>query len=736
MKLSGYRPRRTVIFLSTFQFGTRSVDPGVSGEESVVESRLRLMKGVGMKRASVVSIVSFTCLMLCLLAASAPAASAESSSPGRAFDRAVAKLMRQHYPQKVEAYLDSLGTCPLGFRLAGTPSDNAAADYIAAQWNRVGLVGVAEEPVPVDVWDVRGAAVRVAGRTLVASQFDGVPGTAPGGVDGQVVYAGDGTAQDFNAAGDVSGKIVLIDSNLDNYWFNMPAGEATLRGAKAVVMTRGPNSSWWYRGLHGETNVLGAGEATYFSSYLPMVYISKADGDWLKSRLKAGPVQANVSSDVQVTMHQSGGVGYNVIGRIDGSDPAAGPVVFLAHHDCHFRPGIDNTSGVATELLIAKAMKLSGYRPRRTVIFLSTTAEEFGYTDCAYDFCTGSWWAATQAHPDWAGTAVATIDLDAEAARGTPLEVSASPDLKPWLARTARSNPGYLPWGWHVSTPLDDGIDSWPFMAAGIPSFDLQSAGGAFWYVYHTNDDTPKLVCWSYLARIAKLARRYEASLDRGLLPFDLASQARDFSANISAAELKGAGADTGDADAFAQALAGYKAACAAYQSRRPHIPAAHRNQVNAELLSLVKEWNTCFAGQDAWQDPVYVHQQVLSDANRLNHAIAMLQAAPVDAAKAVAVLDGVGRTWYGEHFSYPVYQQDLTHFAPGYPLLTWAAMVTLPPQLDVMPQIADVRAADYADAVAGLTTTRDQELLVLDQIVQTMSATLTDMTPKVAALK
>ena len=149
-----------------------------------------------------------------------------------------------------------------------------------------------------------------------------------------------------------------------------------------------------------------------------------------------------------------------------------------------------------------------------------------------------------------------------------------------------------------------------------------------------------------------------------------------------------------------------------------------------------MKQWNTCFAGQNAWQSPAYVHQQVLADVKRLDHAIAILQAVPVDADKAVTVLDGVARTWYGEHFSYPVYQQDLTHYAPGYPLLTWAAMVTLPPQVDVMPQIADVRDGDYADAVTGLTITRDQELVVLDQIVQTMSATLTDMTPRVAALK
>ena len=695
-----------------------------------------------MKRTTVPAVFVVVCLVLAVSvfagSAFAPPALGACASPVRAdagrtpYDAAVAQLLRQHYPQHVEAYLDSLGTSPLGYRLAGTPSDNAAADFIAAQWTRIGLTGVAEEPVPVDVWDVRGASVTVGGHTMVASQFDGIPGTAPGGVEGQVVYARNGTAQDFSRAGDVTGKIVLIDSDLDDYWMNMPAGEATLRGAKAVVMTRGVNSTWWY----ARPSALGGNDGCYQADYVPMVYVSKASGDWLKGKLKAGPVQANVRSDVQVTMHQAGGVGYNVIGRIDGTDPAAGPVVFCAHHDCHFRPGIDNTSGVATELLMAKAMKLAGYRPKRTVIFLSTTAEEFGYTDCAYDWCIGSWWAATHTHADWAGTAVATIDIDTVATRGSRLEVSASPDLQPWLTRTARRNHVCLPWGWRVTTPVNDEIDSWPFMAAGIPSFDLQAAGGSYWYVYHTTLDTVKLQCWGYLCKIARLAYRFETRFDQGLLPYDLAAQARDFSASVSATALKGAGADAAQVDAFARALRRYEAACVAWQARRSHVPAAHDDTVNAGLLELVKEWNTRFAGQDAWQTATYVHRQVLSDVRHLNWAIAALKAGPVDKARALAALDGVGQTDYGYHFSYPVYLDQLTRYAPAYPLITWAGMVTLPPQVDVMPQVAHVRAGDYADAVTELTTVRDQELVVLDQIVQSMSATLTDMTPRVAALK
>ena len=81
----------------------------------------------------------------------------------------------------------------------------------------------------------------------------------------------------------------------------------------------------------------------------------------------------------------------NVIGRIPGSDPrlADQAVVYTAHWD-HFgrderRAGdpifhgaIDNASGVSGMLQIAQAFALANPRPRRSVVFIATTAEERG----------------------------------------------------------------------------------------------------------------------------------------------------------------------------------------------------------------------------------------------------------------------------------------------------------------------------------------------------------------------
>jgi len=85
-------------------------------------------------------------LLLLLLS---PAAAFAGQAP--TYDQAVDQLVAQGYPQAVETYLNSLGTSPLGFRFAGSPSDNAVAQYLAQQMRSIGLSNVRLEPVPVDV---------------------------------------------------------------------------------------------------------------------------------------------------------------------------------------------------------------------------------------------------------------------------------------------------------------------------------------------------------------------------------------------------------------------------------------------------------------------------------------------------------------------------------------------------------------------------------------------------------
>jgi Zn-dependent M28 family amino/carboxypeptidase len=87
----------------------------------------------------------------------------------------------------------------------------------------------------------------------------------------------------------------------------------------------------------------------------------------------------------------------NVIGRLPGSDPrlATENVVYTAHldhvgigepidGDAIYNGAVDNASGVAAVLAIARAFTELPERPRRSTLFVATTAEEPGLVGSDY----------------------------------------------------------------------------------------------------------------------------------------------------------------------------------------------------------------------------------------------------------------------------------------------------------------------------------------------------------------
>ena len=55
--------------------------------------------------------------------------------------------------------------------------------------------------------------------------------------------------------------------------------------------------------------------------------------------------------------------GYNVAATLKGTRPGAGRIVIGAHKDAYFYAALDDTGGVTCGMLMAKAIKMSGYRP-------------------------------------------------------------------------------------------------------------------------------------------------------------------------------------------------------------------------------------------------------------------------------------------------------------------------------------------------------------------------------------
>jgi Zn-dependent M28 family amino/carboxypeptidase len=688
-------------------------------------------KGDPVKRLAVLFIPVLLLLLL-------PTAALAKSSPAK-FDRALDKLFQQGYPQELEQYFVSLGTNPdLGFRWAGTSAEKAVAQRTFKALKAAGLRGVKYEPVPVDVFDFKRAAVTTAsGLDYMASSFAGTPPTGPDGIKADLVYVGNGTKAAFDAAeaasGPVAGKLVLIDLDFGvDLSMNLPGAEAAHRGALGVIMTYGDGGYYSYA-----ADALGSFDATYQYDWAPMVYVSKTDGDVLRAEVQAAMAahkayKATMVCDTKVKLADDGGTAYNVIGTLPGKNRGQA-IVLSAHMDAHFRAGMDDTAALVNMITIAKAMRTSGHLPNYDIVFLATAGEEFGYTNCYYDWLTGSWYAATETHKDWAGKVRAFIGLELMGLKGARLGSSTSEELVRLLQKVAADNPDLVPYGTNFTAPVYCWNDQWPFAAEGIPGMRFGTSNPTYSSLYHTNYETIDLVNYDYLAKIAKFIFRTEWALENGLLPYDLPARAKTLAASVDGDALLAAGADADTVARLVDGVAAFSAACNAYDAGKGSI--RHVESANCKLVRIEKIINDEFTALDCWDYTIYPHEQIFRDVQKLNASLGELGKAVVDPDAAAGPLWGVGQMYYGLTFSYDAFVDDQQRHDPGYYRIAWGGQGQLAPYLDLVAEYDQIYAGEYAAAEASLTDVRDSELGLLDQRLAHMADVLEVVTPKIESL-
>ncbi|MGX5656669.1 M28 family peptidase [Geodermatophilus nigrescens] len=644
----------------------------------------------------------------------------KAAVPARAdlssFDRAVDELSAAGYPREVVDTLNGFGDNALGFRLAGSPAEHEAADYLAGEFRAMGISDVRKEPVPVDAWTLRGAEVQIGDRALTASQFPGVPGT-DGPLTAEIVFAGRGTAADFQDQ-DVQGKLVLID-RADELHIEYPGHEAQLRGAIGIVFTAEASSV----PAHVDPGALQTDEVRWRVDGLPAVFVSARDGQWIKSGLHDGPLQATVTSDVEIAMHDfadvgNGGVGYNVVAEIAGTDPDAQAILIAAHYDAFFRSALDNTGPVAQMMTIAKAMMTSGTRYERPVIFLASCGEEYGYADTEYSYLAGAWWAATVTHASSAadpaerwtgpdGRVGLFLNLEESPQTGAPLSAGATPDLLPWFSAIGEKWAGeLLPNGFGVHRPYSVWHDGATFAFAGIPTVVTVAENADYADFNHSTQDDVALIDYDYLGQLVKFYDRVLSAASTGVAPHDLAAQCSAVHEALAGTDLTAVGADPQTVAAVTAALERYGTAVAAYTARRDGIPAHRRPEVNRRLSALQSHWYRNLSGVDAY-DRYWLlsFQQTVHDITHLRAAIEHLEDGTVDAAAAIAELEEVSRTRLGLAFSPEVHRSVLRRYLPDYPMLTWGGQINQAWHPDITAEVRQVQAGEVEKAIGGLKT-------------------------------
>lgn len=645
-----------------------------------------------------------------------------------AVDQALGKLFAQGFPQKLGRYFCSLGTNPeLGFRWAGTTAEHASAMRVQEEMRKMGLSKVRREPVPVDVFEFKKAAVTIGAREMIASTFAGVQPTSSEGVTAPIVYVRGGTAADFDEVGDVAGKLVLLDFLPSTWGASVPAFEAAHRGATGIIFTFTPEDP---KVFAQNDRTLGAFNSAYDIGAPPFLYVSQRDGDWMKSQIREGETVGTMVLNQKVKLAKDGGIAFNVVGELPGSSHDGQLIVLLAHKDAHFRAGMDNTAGLVNMLTLAKAMCISDFRPKHTIIFMAVAAEEFGRINSPYDAMIGSWWASCREHKEWIGRTRAVINMECQGGDSANLFFVCRPELKPWLEKLCKSNPQYLPFGFSVTAPDPPFSDQWPFSASGIPSLAFASVTDDYMVKrIHTNFDTHDRIDWEALKRIAHITNTAVNELDDGLLPYDLTEIAKGLTAGIDREQLLGSGADPKIISELLRAVAAFERSSGAYHACCASIPSEKFPVVNQRLLEIEKNINDGLTAlSPSKRNNVYPHQEVLDNATGIKSVLVALRKDKPDIPATLRALENVGLTRIGTKLSYPVFCRLLERSDPSNLRLYHAEMGKLPIPIDLIPEYRAIEKGKLLKAIRGLEAKYQLEIIQLNRRLEDMTFVLQDV--------
>ena len=355
----------------------------------------------------------------------------------------------------------------IGVRLAGTPGERAAADYIIGQADLAGA-HVREEPFPMRARVVSEEQLEVligaSWHPYRCSLFSSTPGTHGDGRTAEIVTM---TPTDYQRDGleHLRGKAVIhlgchITSR-DAYRRLMEAGPAFL----LMVDTRYPGASPLADGMFPEyTDAIGA---------VPTLNVAHQDA-WSWVEQGAAKARCRVVGGMVPATSQ------NVVIDLPGTDLADEILYVGAHHDTQAEsPGADdNGSGVVGVLELARL--LHDRRRRRTVRMVSFGAEEqLSVGSAAY----------VRVHRDEVsrqGRLMYNLDSYGSHLGWLQLYVNAHPDFEATFGPHLRQAGVF----YQVITRVVPYSDHFPFVAAGLPGvFHHRANCESGRFFHHRPDD-------------------------------------------------------------------------------------------------------------------------------------------------------------------------------------------------------------------------------------------------------
>jgi hypothetical protein len=389
-------------------------------------------------------------------------------------------------------------------RKPGTAGGERAVAYIVEQMRQIGLTpGAGDEGwlqpvklverIPLSTamsWRIGNTTAEIDSRNIIllGSERETRIARAP------LLFGGYGVGGALDGV-DVAGAVVIVLAGNSPGARNAPDLESrradlARRGAVGMIVPMAASLPW-----SEVVKQYGAGRTSWADQPTTPLFGALSHAGWTGLAAAAGSDPAGMTGEAAKQGFRAGRLGEvalrvatevrafetpNVIGQINGTVAPGEAIAYLSHWDHlgYCRPpgakdricngAVDNASGVASLLETARA--LADAKPKRTILFVATTAEESGLYG-ARNFA---------AHPPRAIRSIKAainIDMVALAPRGAAVGIigRGMTPLDPFVDEAARTLGRKIDRG-TAQNILVNRQDGWALMQAGIPA--IMTGGG------------------------------------------------------------------------------------------------------------------------------------------------------------------------------------------------------------------------------------------------------------------
>jgi hypothetical protein len=395
-------------------------------------------------------------------------------------DRLIAEALK---PSALETNLRHLAD-EVGGRVPGTPAFERAVSWGEAAFKEAGADGVHTEEFTIQNSWAEGAtemsALLDSGASFPVKAVSVAWAPALAAVKHvSVVYVGMGSAREFAQAGDVAGRVLLVDSKVLASWDDLMGEYARVPGvinlamqgnAKAIAFIATREHGILYR----HSNSV-AGEI----DPIPQLIVAREDGKRMVRLLRAGTA---VWADLAIPNKIGGPIKtWNVVAEIRGREKPDEFVVLGAHLDSwELGTGaLDNGCNAALVIDSLRAIKASGLKPRRSIRFILFSGEEEGMIGSR---------AYAAAHRSELDEAAGVVVFDGGTGKTTGFSLGGRKDVVDTATKLVAPLEQFG--ANKLMTSAESGTDHYDFMLEGVPTFVAEQDEANYLENYHATTDT------------------------------------------------------------------------------------------------------------------------------------------------------------------------------------------------------------------------------------------------------